>query len=107
MSGVQEKYLPAHEWFPGFADILSLLRRRLNTLNKCAMMKLEISPHRKRVSTRITQRGLETTSAQTQIGLAGGEKVLSVLDVKARVCSQQWIVVSVAWNLKEVVCYIS
>lgn len=35
------------------------------------------------------------------------EKVLSVLDVKARVCSQQWIVVSVAWNLKEVVCYIS
>lgn len=26
------------------------LCRRLNTLNKCAVMKLEISPHRKRVS---------------------------------------------------------
>uniref|UniRef100_A0A0D9S0L9 Rho-GAP domain-containing protein n=1 Tax=Chlorocebus sabaeus TaxID=60711 RepID=A0A0D9S0L9_CHLSB len=29
-------------------NVISLLYRRLNTLNKCAVMKLEISPHRKR-----------------------------------------------------------
>ncbi|XP_068960945.1 rho GTPase-activating protein 7 [Petaurus breviceps papuanus] len=32
-------------------DSIEALYRRLNTLNKCAVMKLEISPHRKRVRT--------------------------------------------------------
>lgn len=40
--------------YPPINDVLSLLMfflcRRLNTLNKCAVMKLEISPHRKKVS---------------------------------------------------------
>ena len=45
-----EKIFIHHPWFHIFANVISLFCRRLNTLNKCAVMKLEISPHRKRVS---------------------------------------------------------
>lgn len=50
MSTGRKKNLSTHQWCPVSANIISLLCRRLNTLNKCAVMKLEISPHRKRVS---------------------------------------------------------